>query len=177
FEFGYGLSYTTFEFSNLRLDKKVIGLDGKVIVSADIENTGDVAGAEVVQLYVGYNGSAVDRSVKDLKGFDKIFLQPGEKKTVTIEVAAENLAYYSAGLGRFIVEPITYDVLVGASSRDIKLTESFLITTDQALLDEEEAKHAESGDSTSKTPGFGAIALLGAFGIACVILSLRRKRN
>ncbi|MDD5502024.1 MAG: glycoside hydrolase family 3 C-terminal domain-containing protein, partial [Candidatus Thermoplasmatota archaeon] len=168
FPFGYGLSYTTFEYSNMKVDKSVIGLDGKVKVSVDVKNTGDVAGAEVVQLYIGYEGSAVDRSVKDLKGFDKVFLQPGEKKTVTIEVAAENVSYYSTGLGKFVVEPITYDVYVGASSRDIRETGSFRISENQAEID-------GGSQSGAKTPGFELFALFAAIGAAALLMGKRRK--
>ncbi|MDD5502023.1 MAG: glycoside hydrolase family 3 C-terminal domain-containing protein [Candidatus Thermoplasmatota archaeon] len=167
FPFGYGLSYTTFEYSNMKIDKSIIGLDGKVKVSVDVKNTGDVAGDEVVQLYIGYEGSKVERSVKDLKGFNKVFLQPGEKKTVTIEVAAENVSYYSAGLGKFVVEPITYNVLVGASSRDIRETGLFRISENQAEVDAENQKSA-------KTPGFEVALAFVALGAISIIL--RKKR-
>lgn len=169
FAFGHGLSYTTFEYSNLKIDKSVIGLDGKAKVSVDIENTGDVYGGEVVQLYIGYNGSAVDRAAKDLKGFDKVFLQPGEKRTVTIEIAAENVSYYSAGLGKFVVEPITYNVLVGSSSRDIRQTSSFRISTNPEEIDA--GAQEQSGE---KTPGFELIGLIAGLGVA-IALTRRRK--
>ncbi len=167
FPFGYGLSYTTFDISNMKIDKNVIGLNGKVRISVDVENTGNVAAAEVIQIYIGYEGSAVDRSVKDLKGFDKVFLQPGEKKTVTIEIAAENLSYYSAGGSKFVVEPIIYNVLVGASSRDIRETGSFRISENQAEVDAENQENA-------KTPGFEAVLAFAAIG--AIALVLRKKR-
>lgn len=168
FPFGYGLSYTTFEFSNLKLDKKIIGLDGKVQVSVDVKNTGERAGAEVVQIYIGYNGSAVDRAVKDLKGFNKVFLQPGEKKTVTIEIDAKNLSYYSAGLGKFVVEEIEYLVYVGSSSRDIRLTDSFAISSLPPQPAEEVGKRAF-------IPGFESIFVL--LGVIVIFLHCKAHKD
>ncbi len=117
FAFGFGLSYTTYQYSNLRLDRAEIGRNGKLVASVDIKNAGTMAGEEIVQLYVGYNGSKVDRPVKDLKGFVKLALQPGETKTATIEVKAEDLAYYDVSQKAWEIEPIEYTVYVGPSSR------------------------------------------------------------
>jgi beta-glucosidase len=123
-EFGYGLSYTTFEYSNLALSAKEIGTQGSVEVSADVANTGKRAGEEVVQLYINDVVSSVVRPVKELKGFQKIALQPGEKKTVKFTLTPEELAAYDQSMVRR-VEPGTFAVMVGSSSEQIKLRGSF----------------------------------------------------
>ncbi len=117
FAFGYGLSYTTFAYCNLRLDRDTLARDGALHISVDITNTGNRAGAEVAQLYVGYAGSQVDRAVKDLKGFVRVMLEAGETKTVTFTLRAEQLAYYDETQHGWAVEPIGYMALVGSSSR------------------------------------------------------------
>ena len=129
FPFGFGLSYTTYQYSNLRLDQKTIGNSGKLTMQVDVTNTGERAGEEVVQLYVGYHGSKVDRSVKELKGFGRVALQPGETKTVTLELLARDLAYYDVDKKAWVVEEIEYLVSVGPSSRaeDLQLHETFRI--------------------------------------------------
>ena len=116
YPFGYGLSYTTFKYSNFKLDKKQVGKSGKVMASVDVTNTGKVAGEEVVELYVGYKGLKVDRPVKDLKGFAKISLKPGETKTVSLEVKPENLAYWDTDKNGWVIEEIEYIVYMGPSS-------------------------------------------------------------
>jgi beta-glucosidase len=117
FPFGFGLSYTTFEYNDLRLDREQIGADGKVQVSVDVANTGGVAGEEVVQLYVGYERSRVERPVRELEGFAKVHLEPGETRRVAFALAARQLAYYHEQRARWVTEPITYRVFVGPSSR------------------------------------------------------------
>jgi len=117
FHFGFGLSYTEYKYGNLRLNKKEIGRSDKIEVKVDVTNTGAVPGEEIVQLYIGYNGSDVDRPVKDLKGFGKPALKPGETKTVSFEVRAEDLAYYNTQSGNWEIEAIEYVVYVGPSSR------------------------------------------------------------
>jgi beta-glucosidase len=130
FPFGYGLSYTEFEYSNLRLDQRKIDLEGKVKISVDVKNIGKRKGDEVIQLYVGYSGSKVDRPIKELKGFKRVSLGPREKKTAVFELKPYDLAYYNPGIGEWEVEPIRYVVYVGASSRDMKLNDTFEITTE-----------------------------------------------
>jgi beta-glucosidase len=117
FPFGFGLSYTTFELSNLRLAKDQIGQDGALATAVDVTNTGDVAGEEAVQLYVGARGSQVERAPKELKAFSKLALAPGETRTVHLAVPAADLAYYDEGQG-WVVEPGTYEVIVGRHSLD-----------------------------------------------------------
>ncbi|EPR12146.1 beta-glucosidase family protein [Ruminiclostridium papyrosolvens] len=112
YPFGFGLSYTTYSYSNPKVSKK-----GDIIsVSVDVSNTGKMAGDEVVQLYIGYRGSKVERHVKDLKGFTKIHLEPGEKKTGVIEINKDDLAYYCPESKQWAVEDIQYVAMIGASS-------------------------------------------------------------
>ena len=129
FPFGFGLSYTSYEYSNLRLNKTMAGTNDIVTASIDVKNSGEVAGEEVVQLYVGYKGSEVDRCEKDLKGFKKVSINPGETKTVEIEVRTKDLAYYDIKDKTWVVEPIEHLVYVGSSS-DMKnlMSSSFKIS-------------------------------------------------
>lgn len=121
FPFGYGLSYTSFGYSDLKLSKK-----GKtVIASFNLRNTGKVAGAEVPQMYIHDIASSEDRPLKELKNFDKIYLQPGEMKKVTFVISNEDLSFYSAVKNKWIMEPGQFEVLIGSSSRDIRLKGSF----------------------------------------------------
>jgi beta-glucosidase len=113
FPFGFGLSYTTFSYDNLKVDKKADVIN----VSVDITNTGSVFGEEIAQLYIGYEGSSVDRPVKELKGFEKLALKPGKTKTLIIKVNVKDLAYYDVNSEQWIIEEIKYKVLVGPSSR------------------------------------------------------------
>ncbi len=121
YPFGYGLSYTTFAYGNLRLSADHLAADGEIAVSVDVTNTGPRAGDEVVQMYVKHLRSAVERPRKELKGFKRITLQPGETQTVTLPLKAESLAYWDTDLGGWHVEAGPVRVMVGASSADIKL--------------------------------------------------------
>jgi len=123
-EFGYGLSYTKFEYASLNISPKEIGTRGSLEVSADISNLGSRAGEEAVQLYINDVISSVTRPVKELKGFRKIALQPGEKKTVRFTLSPEELAFYDQNMVRR-VEPGTFNVMVGSSSEQIRLRGSF----------------------------------------------------
>jgi len=116
FPFGFGLSYTTFAFSHLRLDRAEIGPEDMLKVSVEVTNTGRIAGTETVQLYVGYPGSPVDRPVKELKGFAKVKLEPGETQPVAFELPARRLACYDETRQRWVVEPVQHAVFVGPSS-------------------------------------------------------------
>lgn len=129
FAFGFGLSYTKYKYGNLKLSKKKTGKSGTIAVQADITNTGKMAGEEIVQLYVGYNTSQINRPVKDLKGFTRVALQPGETKTVSFDLAAKDLAYYDMKSNDWVIEEIEYLVYVGSSSRneDLHLSDSFII--------------------------------------------------
>lgn len=117
YAFGYGLSYTTFVVDNVRLEAPVIRRDGATRVLADVTNTGDRAGTEVVQLYIRDRVSSVTRPVKELKGFARVTLEPGETQTVTLDVTPASLAFYDVNMD-YVVEPGAFDVMVGTSSRD-----------------------------------------------------------
>jgi beta-glucosidase len=118
FPFGHGLSYTTFEYSNLKIDNMQ---DGSFMVHADIENTGPRKGVEVVQVYVGDTACTVERPVKELKGFSRVMLAPAEKKTITVELNRDAFAFYDTGQKQWVVEPGEFVIMVGSSSRDIRL--------------------------------------------------------
>jgi beta-glucosidase len=129
FPFGYGLSYTTFKYSNLRLSAAQVAPDGALAVAVDVGNTGVRAGEEVVELYVGFPHAEVDRPVKLLHGFAKAALGPGEKKTVTFTVRASDLAYYDPEASAWRVELVEHEILVGGSSRPADLLKaSFHVT-------------------------------------------------
>ena len=117
FPFGFGLSYTTFDYSNIKIAK-----DGKeFVVSFDVKNTGKVAGAEVAQVYVGDDECRLVRPAKELKGFEKVMLQPGETKSLSVRLGDEAFRFYDPILREWVVEPGTFTVHVGASSADIRL--------------------------------------------------------
>ena len=120
FPFGFGLSYTTFRISNVRLADEVIGRDGSTRVLADVTNTGARAGSEVVQMYIRDRVSSVTRPVKELKGFAKVSLEPGETATVELNITPDALAFYDIEMN-FVVEPGEFEVMVGNSSRDSDL--------------------------------------------------------
>jgi beta-glucosidase len=128
FAFGHGLSYTTFKYSNLKLSADQVKPDGRVTVSADITNTGRRAGDEVAQIYVHQVKSSVPQPVKELRGFERLHLQPGETKTVTFPLAAARLAYWDETTHGFVVDPGAFDVLIGASSADIRLQTRLTVT-------------------------------------------------
>jgi beta-glucosidase len=122
FAFGHGLSYTTFQYGNLKMSADNMGVTGQVSVSAAVTNTGSRAGDEVVQLYVHQEKSSLKLPAKMLRGFARISLQPGETQTVTFPLPAGRLAHWDVGTHAFVVDPGTFDVLVGAASDDIRLT-------------------------------------------------------
>jgi beta-glucosidase len=121
FPFGHGLSYTQFGYSDLKLSAPRMTQDGKVEVSVTVKNIGDRAGEEVAQLYVHQVKSSVKRPIKELRGFQRVHLKPGEAQTLTFTLPAEKLAYYDVGRHDFVVEPGTFDVMVGSSSADIRV--------------------------------------------------------
>jgi len=125
YPFGFGLSYTSFSFKNVRLAKKKIRRDESTQVFVDVKNTGKRAGAEVVQLYVRDLVSSVTRPVKELKAFQKILLSPGETKTVALEITPESLAFYDIRL-KCVVEPGEFEIMVGNSSRAVDLQKVIL---------------------------------------------------
>lgn len=125
FAFGHGLSYTTFDFGKVSADRKNISGNDKITFTVPVTNTGDVAGAEVVQLYISDPKCTVERPSKELKGFAKVFLQPGETKNVTLEISKDDLSYFNADNHEWTVEPGEFKALVGPASDDIKTTATF----------------------------------------------------
>jgi beta-glucosidase len=130
YPFGYGLSYTTFSYSNLRTSAEQLQRDGEITVSLDVRNAGSRAGDEVVQMYVAHLHSKVERPIEELKGFKRIALEPGETKTVTLPLKASALAYWNSAKGAFEVEPDQVNLMVGTSSADIKLQQAVSISAE-----------------------------------------------
>lgn len=128
YPFGFGLSYTRFEFSPPRLQKQTIRGDQSVTLSVDVTNTGDRAGDEVVQMYIRDCVSSVTRPVKELKGFRRISLNSKETRTVTFEITPEHLAFYNIDM-KFAVEPGKFEIMVGNSSQDNDLQKVLLEVT------------------------------------------------
>lgn len=127
FAFGHGLSYTTFDIANVQADRTSLATTGRLRVSADVTNTGGRAGAEVVQLYIGDKLSSLPRPVKELKGFEKVHLAPGQSRTVTFEIDPGMLACYDDAKGVWGAEPGEFTAYVGAASDDIRGTVDFVL--------------------------------------------------
>lgn len=125
FAFGHGLSYTAFAVGNVKADRTTLAPNGSIRISADVTNTGDRAGAEVVQLYIGDEQSSLPRPVKELKGFQKVSLNPGQTRTVTFEITSGMLQYYDDAKGAWVAEPGAFTAYVGAASDDIRGTVEF----------------------------------------------------
>jgi len=128
FPFGFGMSYTTFKYSNPRLAKTAFAQDEIITASVDVSNTGSSAGEEIVQLYSAYPQSAIDRPVKDLRAFSKISLNPGQTKAVTLSFPAQDLAFFNPEKG-WTIEPVPHSILIGPSSsnNDLKAAGTLLI--------------------------------------------------
>jgi beta-glucosidase len=129
YAFGYGLSYTTFKIENPRLTKKRIRTDGATQLVVDVTNTGKRAGSEVVQLYIRDLVSSVTRPIKELKGFRKVQLEPGETTTVTFDITPAELSFFDVNM-KYVVEPGDFEIMVGNSSRDADLTRLILRVTE-----------------------------------------------
>jgi beta-glucosidase len=127
YPFGYGLSYTTFAYSNLKTSADQMPRDGEITVSADIRNTGSRTGDEVAQMYIAHGNSKVERPIEELKGFRRITLRAGETATVQFPLKASDLAYWNDAKGSFEVEVDQVSVMIGSSSADIKLKQGVKI--------------------------------------------------
>ena len=134
YPFGYGLSYTTFEYSGLYIDKTDMDENDTLSVSFRVKNTGSVAGFETAQLYVGDPESTIFRPVKELKGFKKIWLEPGEEKAITITLNKRAFAFFNVKTNGWCVESGIFNIYVGASSADIRLTGSVNVTAAPAEI-------------------------------------------
>lgn len=176
FPFGHGLSYTTFEYSELQLNKKEITDSEEVIVSVKVKNTGGRAGKEIVQLYVQDIVSSVIRPVKELKAFEKIELAPGEEKRVIFKLGKRAFAYYNVELKDWHVESGDFELLIGKSSKEIVLQDTIKVhssvrlrkkyTLDSTLGDIKSEPAAASFISSLLTGmGFGSSGSEGPFGM------------
>ena len=127
YPFGFGLSYTTFAYSNLRTSTARLAQDGQVTVSVNVRNTGKREGQEVVQLYVKHVGSKVERPLKELKGFQRVALKAGETKTIQLTLKAKDLAYWDAQRKQWVVEDDKVDLMLGSSSADVKVQQTISV--------------------------------------------------
>ena len=125
FAFGHGLSYTEFEYGKPRIDSSEMSLDGTVTVTVEITNTGDRAGQEIVQMYVGDRKSSLPRPLKELKGFRKVQLAPGESTEVSFTVDREDLSFFDPDRHEWVAEPGMFDIYVAAASDDVRGKVSF----------------------------------------------------
>jgi beta-glucosidase len=132
YPFGHGLSYTTFEYRDLQLSHNAITEDETLTVTLNVSNSGSVAGKEIVQVYVRDIESSAFRPVKELKGFEKVAIQPGEIKPLTIKLDRRAFAYFNPGLQDWYVESGVFEILVGASSRDIRLSTTIQVESTRA---------------------------------------------
>ena len=121
YPFGYGLSYTNFQYSDITLSAPTMGQDGSVTAMVTVTNTGKYDGAEVVQLYIRDLVGSITRPVKELKGFDNIFLKAGESKTVSFKITPELLRFYDYELN-YVAEPGDFDIMIGGNSQSVKTT-------------------------------------------------------
>lgn len=133
FPFGYGLSYTTFEYSDLRVSSEKINENDTLTVTVDVTNTGKTAGKEIVQLYVSDPDSTEIRPVKELKGFEKLYLEPGETKTAEFILDRHAFAYYEPRIKDWYVESGEFEILIGKSSRDIVFKKTVTVNSDRKL--------------------------------------------
>lgn len=129
YPFGYGLSYTTFSIQNVQLTQRTIKRDGRSRVVCEVANTGSRAGTEVIQMYIRDRVSSVTRPVKELKGFTRVSLDPGETKTVELEITPDLLAFYDVNMN-YVVEPGEFEIMIGNSSRDTDLEKLILSVED-----------------------------------------------
>ena len=127
FAFGHGLSYTTFAVSNLRLDKSEVAPDGTVTATVTVKNTGSRPGAEVIQLYVSDHNTAVEMPVKELRGFSKVTLQPGESRDVTITIGGRAFQYWDESQNGWATSHGKRTLLVGTASDNLPLKATFTV--------------------------------------------------
>jgi beta-glucosidase len=127
YPFGHGLSFTTFDYKNLRTSKSSLRPNDTLVVRADVKNTGTRTGDEVVQLYVQHVGSSVERPVKELKAFKRISLKPGQTRTVTLPLVARSLAYWNPERHEWVIEGDSIHAMIGASSADVRLSKTIKV--------------------------------------------------
>lgn len=162
FPFGFGLSYTQFEYSDLQVSHKKIQDTGSVSVTAKIKNTGNMAGKEIVQLYVHDVESTVPRPSKELKGYTKVSLQPGEETIVQFELDKRAFAYYDAKHQNWLVETGEFEILIGRSSRNIELTETVEVES-SIVLSKAITRHSTFGELLQHPLGAGIMGAMGQY--------------
>ena len=150
YPFGFGLSYTTFEYSDLKLSSNNIKEGEDLVATFKIKNIGDVDGAEIAQLYVADKESTIFRPKKELKGFKKVFLKVGEEKEVSLTLDSRAFSYYNVAINNWHIESGEFDILVGASCEDIKLSQTIMV--------ESANPDAPIPDYTQSAPSYYAIA-------------------
>lgn len=160
FPFGHGLSYTSFEYSDLVADKTCINDDETLKVSCKVRNTGNHAGKEVVQLYVKDVQSTVGRPIRELKGFDKVALAPGEEKTVIFTLNKRSFAYYEPAIADWYVESGEFTIDIGASSRDIRLS-TIVVVRGTSELQVHYTRESTIGDLMLSEHGRSVMASMG----------------
>ncbi len=134
YPFGYGLSYTSFDYSGIKVDRSVIGKNDTVTVSFKVKNTGSRAGSDVAQIYVHDVESTMNRPVKELRGFKKVHLQPGEEKEVSIVLDRRAFEYYTPALHKWVVEGGEYQILVGRNVQEIVLETAVTVESNEAVI-------------------------------------------
>ena len=127
FPFGFGLSYTTFKYSNLQISKEIIKKNDVLTVKMDIQNTGNVGGFEVVQLYISDQESSVERPIKELKNFRKVYLKSGEQRTLQFEINNRDLSFWDEKKHEWKAEAGKFDLLISDSSEGFKLKKTFTL--------------------------------------------------
>ena len=125
FPFGFGLSYTTFSYKNAKLSNQTMGVDTSLTISVDVTNTGDVTGQEIIQLYIQDVVGEVVRPIKELKGFEKVLLHPGETRTVSIPITEEQLRYHHSDL-QYQSDPGAFVAYIGSNSQDVQALPFYL---------------------------------------------------
>jgi beta-glucosidase len=123
YPFGFGLSYTSFGYGNVKFHPAKNTSDKSITVEFELSNTGKVAGAEIAQVYIWDVTASVPRPVKELKGFKKVYLQPGEKTTISLKLAPKDFAFYDVKTKQWVTEPGEYHIIVGSSSAQIQITQ------------------------------------------------------
>lgn len=151
FHFGFGLSYTTFEYSDLISEKESISSAETLNITFKIKNTGSLAGAEITQIYVHHKESSVYRPIKELKGFSKVFLQPTEEQSVLIPLDSRSFAYWNPSCQDWYVESGEFEILIGASSQDIRLRSVVLVVNENPIPPPQYPVIYASGDPKEAT--------------------------
>jgi hypothetical protein len=157
YPFGYGLSYTTFTYANLKTSAAGIDAKSQITVSVDVTNSGTVDGEEVVQMYVKHMNSAVTRAIKELKGYSRVAIPAGKTQTVTLPLAGKDLAYWDSTNATWTVENDNVQLQIGASSADIRLNATLAVTNGGPVSIME--KEGNPSENPAKNTTFSALSV------------------